>query len=271
MQKPTTPVPNPWDDAVEAIPTAAIMEPVAPVAKPTRKKPAVQAVAEAAPITAPEFDLEGLMNDFPTATDLERFVYDRTGIVLSLKGRAQKLKYQVALDALNGHTVDPAFVGGDNPWVEKGDMIPVEELKPVPPRDPELPPAESIQNVFFLRTIPHPDSTMRSENRKVECLFKKYRNGAISYEVTGPIEPRPTGEKMDKFGRMRPEIIKMIDPRTGEQCAVRPNGSVTQRGRNLRALLQTMRVNNSNFWDVWVDKDFVEFSGSELQNPWQDS
>ena len=70
------------------------------------------------------FDLEGLMTDFPTAKELERFVYDQTGIVLNLKGRANKLKYTVALDVLNGVEVDPAFVGVENPYIERIDMVP---------------------------------------------------------------------------------------------------------------------------------------------------
>ena len=262
MQKKTTPEveASPWDEPETEVPAAPETKPAAKKTQPIEpqviRQPAIG------------YDLEGLMTDFPTAQDLERFVYDQTGQVLNLKGRANKLKYQVAMDVLNGVEVDAAFVGGENPWIEKGDLIPVEELRPVPPRDPELPGEDQLQNVFFLRTIPHPDATMRAENRKIECLFKKYRNGAISYEVIGPIEPRPTGEKMDKFGRMRPEQIRMIDPRTGEQVAVRANGSVTVRGRNLRALLQTMKANNSNFWDIWVDKDFAQFGGQEIQNPW---
>jgi hypothetical protein len=58
--------------------------------------------------------MEGLMTDFPTAKELERFVYDQTGRVLNLKGRANKLKYQVAMDVLNGLPVDPAFVVGQS-------------------------------------------------------------------------------------------------------------------------------------------------------------
>ena len=40
------------------------------------------------------FDMEGLMTDFPNATELQKFVYDQTGIVLNLKGRANRIKYQ---------------------------------------------------------------------------------------------------------------------------------------------------------------------------------
>ena len=83
----------------------------------------------------PLFDLEGLMTDFPTARELERFVYDQTGLVLNLKGRANKLKYQVAMDALNHQPVDPAFLGDVNPYLDKVDMIPEEPIKPTPAKE----------------------------------------------------------------------------------------------------------------------------------------
>ena len=259
----TTPEISPWDDVTAEESTGAIEPPVTEAVKPKLTKP--QPKTESAEAL---FDLEGLMNDFPTATDLERFVYDRTGIVLQLKGRANKLKYQVAMDVLNGAEVDAAFVGGDNPYIDKTDMIPTEELKPVPARDSSLPSLEEEQNNFLIRTMIHPDPDLRAEGKKVECIFRKYKNGMISYEIIGPIEPRATGEKLDKYGRTRPEIIRMIDPRTGEQVVVRKDGTLTPHGRNLRAMLQTMRVNNSNFWDVWIDREFAELQGGTLYNPW---
>jgi len=93
-----------------------------------------------------EFDIEGLMTDFPTAKDLERFVFDETGIVLNLKGRNNKLKYQIAMDVLNGNEVDPAFLGAENPYVDKADMVPVEDIKNRPARDPNTPPESDLQN-----------------------------------------------------------------------------------------------------------------------------
>jgi hypothetical protein len=44
------------------------------------------------------YDIDGLMTDFPTARELERFVFDETGHVLNLKGRANKMKYQNSSD-----------------------------------------------------------------------------------------------------------------------------------------------------------------------------
>jgi hypothetical protein len=249
---------SPWDDT-----------PVTPEAHTeARPQPKQEIIKKAAGPSTAEFDMEGLMTDFPTAKELERFVYDQTGIVLNLKGRANKLKYQVAMDVLNGKEVDPAFVGGDNPYIERADLVPVEDLKPTPTRDGTLPTHEHIQNQFVSRLVPHPDPEMRALNRKVDCVFRKYRNGMISYEVLGPIDQRPEGEKMDKFGRMRPEIIRWIDPRTGEQVMVRQDGTLSPMGRNLRAMMQRQKFNDSNFWEVFVDREFADMVGGELSNPW---
>ena len=57
-----------------------------------------------------DFDLEGLKTDFPTATELEKFVYDQTDVILNLKGRSNEMKYKVALAVLNGEEVDPEGV-----------------------------------------------------------------------------------------------------------------------------------------------------------------
>jgi hypothetical protein len=250
---------NPWLDQAVDPETPEVQKEI----KATKTKR-----VEAEAVVSADYDMEGLMTDFPTAKDLERFVYDQTGYVLNLKGRANKLKYQVAMDALNGKTVDPQFVGADNPYIERADLIPVEDMKPTPDRDPSIPERSHLQNEFVLRTMPHPDADFRALDRKVDCVFRKYRNGMISYEVMGPIDQRPMGEKMDKFGRMRPEIIKWVDPRTGEQVVVRKDGTMTPMGRNLRAIMQRMRINNSNFWDAWVDREFVSLEGGELRNPW---
>ena len=254
--------PNPWED------TQVIPAELTPATTP-KERIIKQALAiEPVVVADVEFDMEGLMTDFPTAKELERFVYDQTGLVLNLKGRANKLKYQVAMDALNGKTVDPVFIGGDNPYMDKADLIPVEDMKATPVRDPSLPSEDQLQNMFLSRFMPHPDPDFRALDRKVDCQFKKYRNGMISYEVLGPIDQRPTGEKMDKFGRMRPEIIRWVDPRTGEQVIVRRDGTLTPQGRNLKAIMQRMRINNSNFWEAWIDRDFVALEGGELRDPW---
>ena len=215
-----------------------------------------------------EFDLEGLMTDFPTAKELERFVFDETGIVLNLKGRANKLKYQTALDVLNGQEIDPAFIGDENPYIEKADMVPTEDIRPAPGRDTNIPATTELQNSFHTRRVPHPDPEYRASGKKCDVTFRKYNNGMITYEILGPLDQRAHGEKIDKFGRIRPEIIKWIDPRSGEQIVQRTDGSLTPVGKNLRAMMMSMKVNNSNFWDVWIDRDIVTLTHDFQQNPW---
>ena len=245
-----TPAASPWDEAA--------VEPVVITPTPT---PVLMSVTR-------QFDLDGLMTDFPTAKDLERFVYDETGQVLNLKGRANKLKYQVAMDVLNGEAVDPLYLGLNNPYIDKADMVPEEPLKAKPDRDPLLPARSQIQNAFTTHAVPHTDSDKRAGGCRVTVTFRKYKNGVISYEVVGPLDKVPVGEKIDKFGRMRPEIIKWIDPRTGEQMVQRTDGTYTPQGKRLRALLQMLRVNKSNQWEVWVDREFVSMDSTALTNPW---
>ena len=252
---------NIWDEAPNQESEAVTAQPAEPVKTP--QKP--QSISNA------QFDLEGLMTDFPTAKELERFVYDETGIVLQLKGRANKLKYQVAMDALNGKDVADQYIGKDNPYVDKADMVPVDPIKPAPKSDTNIPSENHLQNSFHSRMIPHLDADLRSQGRCVEVTFRKYDNNMITFEVLGPIDERPVGEKIDKYGRTRPELITWVDPRTGEQIAQRPDGTLTAMGRNLRALMRSserFRVNKSNQWDVWVDRDFIKDNDHVINNPW---
>jgi len=252
MTKPSTP--NPW---VDDQPQPAGRSAAAP-----KKNLEQQAQSR------PDFDLEGLMTDFPTARDLERFVFDETGIVLNLKGRANKLKYEVAMSVLNGESVDQKYIGRDNPYLEKADMVPEEPMKELPPRSVEIPDRALVQNEFFSAFVPHSDPEYLAQGRKMHCTFRKYQNGVITYEVIGPIEPRPYGIKIDKFGRERPEIIKWVDPRTGEQLIQREDGTLTPIGRRLRAMLQTFRYNNTNQWLRYVDRDFLSLDEKAAINPW---
>jgi hypothetical protein len=122
---------NIWD----AVPQETPKKKEKPAAKPVLP---VRPQASESHTPDRDFDLEGLMTDFPTATDLERFVFDQTGVVLSLKGRANKLKYQVAMDVLNGTAVDPKFIGSDNPYLDKTDLVPEEPMKTPDPRDHQM-------------------------------------------------------------------------------------------------------------------------------------
>lgn len=258
---------NPWGD--DLAPQAET--------KPTKKSKAEKVANEVLDIPAPaapaatlagDYDLDGLMTDFPTATELERFVFDETGIVLQLKGRANKLKYQVAMDALNGVPIEDKYKGSDNPYIDRTELVPVDPIKEKPERDPTLPPKSEVQNSFYSPFVPHPDPTERAMDRKVHMLFRKYNNGMISYEILGPLAKRPKGEKIDKYGRTRPEVITWSDPRTGEQVVQREDGTLTPQGKRLRAMMQTFKINNSSQWAVWVDREFISVNNSVAHNPW---
>jgi hypothetical protein len=99
-------------------------------------------------------------------------------------------------------------------------------------------------------------------------IFRKYDNGMISYEILGPLEQKPHGVKINKYGKEVPEIIKWVDPRTGEQTVVREDGTMTPQGKRLRALMQTFKVNKSNQWEVWIDREFISVDDSVLNNVW---
>jgi hypothetical protein len=258
-KKTPTDVKSPWDDAPEAT-AEEIIEVANNIAGIKPQQPRSQSNAE--------YDLEGLMTDFPTAKELERFVFDETGIVLNLKGRANKLKYQVAMDALNGVEIDPKFVGLDNPYIDRADMVPEEPMPPIPPRDKDLPPIEEVQNYFFSPFVPHPDPDYRALGKKCHCTFRKYNNGSISYEINGPWEQKPQGTKIDKYGRERPEVIKWIGAATGEQMVQREDGTLTPTGRRLRTMMQSMRINAGNIWDTFVDRDFGQFNQEAIVDPW---
>jgi hypothetical protein len=67
----TQAVDSPWDDEPTQQEILEVAEQIAGAAVPKSTSNA-------------DYDLEGLMTDFPTAKDLERFVFDETGIVLNL-------------------------------------------------------------------------------------------------------------------------------------------------------------------------------------------
>lgn len=253
-----------WDIAPTPQEPIDIVEEV----KQEKKKTKKEIVEDTTILSHPEFDIDGLMTDFPTATDLERFVYDQTGIVLNLKGRANKLKYQIAMDVLNNVEIDKKFIGSDNPYIDRTELVPIDPLKTVPERDKSLPAISEVQNVFYVPTFPHPDEEARAKDMKCHMLFRKYKNGMISYEIMGPLQERPFGEKIDKYGRTRPEVIKWYDPRSGEQVVQREDGTLTTTGKKLRGTMQTYRVNKSNQWDVWVDREFISLNENVAHNPW---
>lgn len=221
-------------------------------------------------LTSSDYDIEGLKTDFPTAKELEQFVFDKTGISLNLRGRSNELKYKIALETLCGKEPDLKYVSTENPHINQSDFVPQEKLKPIPERDKKLPPLSELQNVFISNVIPHPHKELRNLDAKVDVIFRKYTNGVISYEVAGPLERQPRGETQDKFGRIRPAEIVWVDPRTGEQMLRDRDGVYTARGQKLRAKMVSLRVNNSNQFDTWIDRDFISINQQAIDDPWRD-
>lgn len=219
-------------------------------------------------MSEPLFDLEGLMTDFPTAKELEQFVYDRTGIVLNLKGRSNKFKYQTAMDVLNGSEPDPTLIGNENPYLSKADLVPVDPLRTEFPKDPAIAGAGPEVNVFDTNLFPHPDPEMKAQGQNCQVRFAKYATGMITYEILGPITQRAVGERINKYGQRVPEKFTWVDPRTGEQVIVRSDGSLTPLGTRIRGFMRRQRMNTSNMWDVWIDRDFVVNDTFISDNPW---
>ena len=254
--------PNVWDTA-----------PVSAPEKPTIIKVPATELASRDPAPLPpaldlRFDLEGLMTDFPTATDLQRFVYDQTGLALNLKGRSNKFKYQTALDVLNGAVPPADLLGEENPYLDKQELIPEDPLRVLPPRDPAIDAAGAEVTRFGTNVFPHPDPEWRAQDQKAQVVFRKYANGLITYEVLGPIAKRAVGVKINKFGQKQPEKYAWIDARTGEQIIRDGAGRLTPLGTRLQSFMKKQKVNKSNQWDTWIDREFVATDNMILDNPW---
>jgi len=215
------------------------------------------------------FDLEGLMTDFPTAGELQKFVFDQTGVTLNLKGRSNKLKYQIALDVLNGNAPPVEVLGGDNPYLDKNDVVPEEPMRVVPPQPAEIRghlPVTQFQCDMF----PHPDPQWSAQGQKCSVIFKKYIDNTITYEIIGPIAKRAVGERVNKYGQSTPEKYVWVDPREGEQIIVNSAGRITPTGTRLKNFMSRLKIGNKSQWDTWIDRDFVigGNAGAALDNPW---
>jgi len=250
--------PSPWDTDAPASISPTETKAVKTDSKTVAKKVEVE----------PLYDLEGLMTDFPTARELEKFVYDQTGYVLTLKGRSNKFKYQTAMDVLNGQEPDSALQGTENPYLDKNDIIPVDKLRehfPVPGEVQGLP----LVTIFQTSQFPHPDPDWKAGGQKCDVVFKKYINNAITYEIIGPVAARAVGVRVNKFGKEVPEKYTWVDPRTGEQIIRDSSGRLTPIGTRLRAAMQKQKVNKTDWWTAWIDRDFVlGGDGAGIDDPW---
>jgi len=210
---------------------------------------------------ATKFDLDGLKNDFPTATELVKFVYDETGVSLNLKGRSNDFKYSIALAVLNGEDIPPEALSSANPYVDKNDLVPVDAIRTLPERSRDLPNVNQAQHICHFG-MPHPDPAEAQQDRKVEICFRKYRDGSITYQITGPMEQRSVGSAIDKYGRTRPERIQWDDPRTPEQYLRKGYSNYTDKGATLQSYLSSRK-----YWSM-IDRDTMGAQQSVLENPW---
>lgn len=209
------------------------------------------------------YDIDALKSDLPTAKELAQFVYDRTQVALDLVGKPKEDQYVVAKNALEGKKIPQDFITNDNPYVDKRELIPVDEIKKLPPRSEDLPPLESRVNFFGATNMPHPFDPQ--SDKKVQINFWKYDNGLITFQIMGPLEQIAVGERINKFGQTVPEKYTYIDPRTEETILRRPDGTFTEKGRGLYAYCSGEK--GAGIWSM-IDKSTMAIAAKNITNPW---
>jgi hypothetical protein len=211
------------------------------------------------------YDIDALKADLPTAKELAQFVFDKTNgaISLDLIGKPKEDQYQVAKNALEGKKVPSEFLTGENPYVDKKDEIPVDPLRELPPRDPNLPSPDAQVFYFGATNMPHPLDPQ--SDKKVYIDFRKYENGMITYAITGPVEQMPVGEKKNRYGQTVPEKYSWIDPRTPEMVLRHADGTFTKEGRGLHTYC--VGEKGGGIWTM-IDRDMVTVTEKNIANPW---
>lgn len=211
------------------------------------------------------YDIDALKADLPTAKELAQFVFDKTNgaISLDLIGKPKEDQYQVAKNALEGKKVPSEFLTGENPYVDKKDEIPVDPLRELPPRDPNLPSPDAQVFYFGATNMPHPLDPQ--SDKKVYIDFRKYENGMITYTITGPVEQVAVGEKKNRYGQTVPEKYSWIDPRTPEMVLRNPDGTFTKEGRGLHTYC--VGEKGGGIWTM-IDRDMVTVTEKNIANPW---
>ena len=211
------------------------------------------------------YDIDALKVDLPSAKELAQFVYDKTDGVVSLDliGKPKEEQYIVAKNALEGKKVPAEYLTGFNPYVEKRDTIPEDPLRKMPKRSIDLPDEESQIHYFGATNMPHPLDPQ--SDKKVYIDFRKYENGLITYQITGPVEKIPVGEKLNKYGQTVPEKYSWIDPRTEERVLRNPDGTFSKEGRGVHTFL--IGEKGGGVWNM-IDKDIVSISSKNIADPW---
>jgi hypothetical protein len=209
------------------------------------------------------YDIEALKADLPTAKELAQFVYDKTQISLDFIGKPKEDQYQVAKNALEGKKVPSDYMTELNPYLDKKELIPEDAIKQLPPRSADLPPEDARVHFFGATNMPHP--TDPQSDRKVQINFRKYENGAITYQITGPLEKTAIGERINKFGQKQPEKYSWLDPRTPEIMMRRADGTYTEKGRGLYAYC--IGEKGGGIWPL-IDRDLTNFAQKNVTDPW---
>jgi hypothetical protein len=209
------------------------------------------------------YDIESLKEDLPTAKDLAQFVYDKIGISLDLIGKPKADQYLAAKNALEGKKVPSEYISEINPYVDRKELIPQDELRVMPERSKDLPPISSRVHFFGATNMPHPIDPQ--SDRKVQIDFHKYDNGSITYTITGPVEQIAVGERINKFGVKQPEKYEWMDPRTEETLLRRPDGTFTEKGRGIYAYC--IGEKGGGIWPM-IDRNFLATIEKNVTNPW---
>jgi len=209
------------------------------------------------------YDIASLKEDLPTAKELAQFVYDKTNISLDLIGKPKEEQYVVAKNVLEGKKVPSEFLTNENPWVDKKDIIPEDPLPKLPKRNIDLPDPEAQVHYFGATNMPHPLDPQ--SDKKVYIDFRKYENGLITYQITGPVEKIAVGEKINKYGQTVPEKYSWIDPRTEEKVLRNPDGTFTKEGRGIHTFL--IGEKGGGVWTL-IDRDIVSISQKNMADPW---
>lgn len=209
------------------------------------------------------YDIDALKADLPTAKELAQFIYDKTQIALDLVGKPKDEQYLVAKQALEGKKIPQEYLTKENPYVDKKDLIPVDEMKELPPRDPNLPDPGSQIHFFGATNMPHPLDPQ--SDRKVTIDFRKYENGVITYQITGPLEQIAVGSRVNKYGQTVPEKYTWLDARTPELLMRRADGTFTEKGRGLHTYC--VGEKGAGIWN-FIDRDMVSVTTRNISDPW---
>jgi len=209
------------------------------------------------------YDIASLKEDLPTAKELAQFVYDKVNVSLDLVGKPKQEQYEVAKNALEGKKVPSEYLTDSNPYVEKKDTIPEDPLRKMPKRNIDLPDEDAQVHYFGATNMPHPLDPQ--SDKKVYIDFRKYENGLITYQITGPVEKIAVGEKLNKYGQTVPEKYTWLDPRTEERILRNPDGTFTKEGRGVHTFL--IGEKGGGIWTL-IDRDIVSISAKNIADPW---